>query len=124
MAKHDDPPATADSYDDELKLVTSRAGRAATVIVVGNLDAYQASELEDLGSALLADNVNSIVLDLAPTTFIDSSGLRVLLTVRSRMTHSGGKLALKNVSGAVRQLLVITGLLDEFTITGATYSPV
>jgi anti-sigma B factor antagonist len=104
----------ADGQD--LVLDTQRHGAAAIVRVKGELDAYSAPSLEDLGANLLAEGVTEIVLDLAGTSFLDSSGLRAILTLHRRIENDRGELALGNPSEPVLRLLEITGLTEHFTI--------
>ena len=59
---------------------------------------------------LLADHVNEVVLDLSQTGFLDSSGLRAILTAQRRLTDERGRLAFRGPSEAVTRLLEITGL--------------
>ena len=100
----------------ELTLATERAGTRAVVTVTGELDAYSAPSLEEEVSALLGDNVNELVFDLAATKFLDSSGLRAILTAQRRLADRDGRLALRAPSEPVRRLLDITGLTDHFVV--------
>jgi anti-sigma B factor antagonist len=100
----------------ELTLATERAGTRAVVTVTGELDAYSAPSLEEEVSGLLADNVSDLVFDLSPTKFLDSSGLRAILTAQRRLADRDGRLALRAPSEPVRRLLDITGLTDHFAM--------
>lgn len=102
--------------DQDLVLDTQRHGAAAIVRVEGELDAYSAPGLEDLGANLLAEGTTEIVLDLAGTTFLDSSGLRAILTLHRRIENVRGELSLGNPSEPVLRLLEITGLNEHFVI--------
>jgi anti-sigma B factor antagonist len=100
----------------ELALSTDRAGSRAVVSVKGELDAYSAPSLEEEVSGLLADDVSELVFDLSETLFLDSSGLRAILTAQRRLADRDGKLALRAPSESVRRLLDITGLTDHFVV--------
>ncbi len=101
----------------ELVLSTSRDGDTATVAVRGELDAYSAPGLEDQVARLGEEGVVNIVLDLSPTGFLDSSGLRAMLTVQRRLQDRGGRLSLHAPSEPVARLLEITGLTDHFALS-------
>jgi anti-sigma B factor antagonist len=103
----------------ELVLTTDRNGDQVVLTVQGELDAYTAPGLEDHISGLLNENVSDLVLDLSQTGFLDSSGLRALLTVHRRLEGTGGHLALRNASEPVLRLLEITGLREHFGVPGA-----
>ena len=98
----------------ELVLNTDRSGPAATVSVQGELDAYTAPSLEDHIEHLLGDGVGQLTLNLSQTGFLDSSGLRALLTVHRKLEGSGGRLELRDASEPVVRLLEITGLREHF----------
>ncbi len=100
----------------ELVLTTDRDGDLAVLAVQGELDAYTAPGLEEHVAALLADNVKQLVLDLSATAFLDSSGLRALLTVHRRVEAVGGTLTLRDSSEPVMRLLEITGLREHFGV--------
>ena len=79
------------------------------VRVVGDLDMATALELR---SALRPDNRRPIVIDLAETTFIDSSGLNALVAA----CHHGTVIALRHPSPTVRRAIEISGLDEILTI--------
>jgi anti-sigma B factor antagonist len=100
----------------DLVLATETMGDRAVLTVRGELDAYSAPGLEDQVGRLLTQGVGTIVLDLSGTGFLDSSGLRAILTAQRRLTESGGQLSLRSPSEPVTRLLEITGLTDHFTV--------
>jgi anti-sigma B factor antagonist len=98
----------------DLVLTTDRDGGAAVVGVIGELDAYSAPALEELTGGLRADGCTDLTLDLSQTTFVDSSGLRILLALHNDLAAGSGRLVLQNPSDPVARLLTITGLSDHF----------
>jgi anti-sigma B factor antagonist len=88
----------------------------AVVAVRGELDAYSAPRLENEIGKLLSEPVDEVVLDLSETGFLDSSGLRAILSAHRRLTESDRRLELHAPSEAVTRLLEITGLTDHFTV--------
>jgi anti-sigma B factor antagonist len=100
----------------ELVITIERNGHQAVLGVQGELDAYTAPALEERITGLLADGVSDLVLDLSQTGFLDSSGLRALLTVHRRLESNEGDLSLRGPSEPVLRLLEITGLREHFGI--------
>lgn len=95
---------------------TAAAVDAAVVIPIGERDLVTVGpveqalmELEDTGTARL-------VLDLHRLSFMDRSGLHVLLRARARSRHTGTRLELACGPGQVKRLLELTGLDREFEI--------
>ena len=100
----------------DLVLATETQGDRAIVTVRGELDAYSAPGLEDHVGRLIGQGVGTIVLDLSGTGFLDSSGLRAILTAQRRLSENGGTMTLRAPSEPVTRLLEITGLTDHFSV--------
>lgn len=86
--------------------------RVAVVSASGEIDLNTASELEaDIARAVAS--ADSVCVDLSGCTFIDSTGLRVLLTAARDLRDAGGELAVSGLTGTVERFFSITGLLVE-----------
>ena len=82
--------------------------------VAGEIDAVSAEELTEAFANLPDVNAGPIDVDLAGVTFIDSSGLRVLLELADRVDAAGGATVVRNPSKHVTKLLAITQLESRF----------
>jgi anti-anti-sigma factor len=100
----------------DLVITTDREANRAVLGVRGELDAYSAPGLEEQVTKLIGEQADDVVLDLSQTGFLDSSGLRAILTAQRRLIESGGQLRLRAPSEAVTRLLEITGLQDHFSV--------
>lgn len=61
-------------------------------------------------SDLVANNHNKLLLNLAGLTFIDSSGIREIMSIYNTMVQRGGQLKLLNPTQRLKDLLRITRL--------------
>jgi anti-sigma B factor antagonist len=89
--------------------VTTQADRAV-ISLRGELDL---ANVESVESAITQSNVRAarrIELDLAGLTFCDSSGLRMLLRVRSEAVGAGATFVVTHATGAVARTIDVTGL--------------
>ncbi len=100
---------------NETLVVTASEERSNHLVVAGEIDAHTSEVLAD-AVALLGSDAD-ISLDLAGVTFIDSSGLRLIVMTHSRQRSDGGSLTIASPSTSVRRLLEITGLDGELTIS-------
>lgn len=98
----------------DLVLTTEQDGSRAVLCIKGELDAYTAPGLEDQIGRLVSGDVREIVLDLSETGFLDSSGLRAILTAQRKLSEGQGRLLLRSPSEPVTRLLEITGLTEHF----------
>ena len=81
--------------------------------VAGELDAHTAPELHEAVANTSRDD--DLVIDGSALTFVDSSGLRVLLEARSTWSEAGHRVVVRQPSQNLRRILEVTGLIDHFT---------
>jgi anti-sigma B factor antagonist len=102
----------------ENRIAIDRGDGVAVVVVEGEHDVYTAPSLSEQLDSLLEEGV-PFVIDLTPTTFVDSSVLRVLLEARRRADERGVGFAValgQDDSGPVRRVLDITGLVPVLPV--------
>lgn len=91
-------------------LLTSRnLDRGTLVGVAGELDATTTGQLDTYLEDRHPDGSLPLVLDLAALTFMDSSGLRLLINLHHRQDTHGGRLYLAAPHERVVRVLEITG---------------
>jgi anti-sigma B factor antagonist len=100
----------------DLVLTTETTGDRSLIAIKGELDAYTAPAVEEQISKLMSSGAKNISLDLSETGFLDSSGLRAILTAHRRLENEHGALTLRRPSEPVTRLLEITGLTDHFRV--------
>lgn len=86
------------------------------VSISGEVDLATAPALDDYLTELIAENQRDLALDLNGISFMDSSGLNVLLKVRRALEEAGLMLALLTPSPQVSRTLSISGLDQVFRI--------
>lgn len=82
----------------------------AVVTVKGDVDLYTAPVLEQQLTELVDDGAREIVVDVADMTFMDTTGLSVLVTTFRRLQPHEGRMSLRSPRPSVRKTLEITGL--------------
>jgi anti-sigma B factor antagonist len=98
----------------ECEVGTIRSGEACVVTVRGEVDLANAADLEAALRQALAGSPSSVVLDLAALTFIDSSGLRVLVALSKEAESRSAEFELRNVPHHAQRVLDITGVSELF----------
>ncbi|MDF4251751.1 STAS domain-containing protein [Streptomyces sp. WMMB303] len=93
--------------------VLTRAERGRSVVELhGEIDLAVVLATTPRLYALTAAPAPQLVADLRPVTFIDCSGLALLVDIRARVLASGGSFTLVCADPRVLRLLRITGLED------------
>ncbi len=80
----------------------------------GEIDVERAPRLAEQFDAVLARGAKVVVVDLSNASFLDSTGLRVIVRAAERLRERDGQLLLEGASGAVSRVLEVTGLLEHY----------
>lgn len=97
-------------------LVTDSHTGRAIVNVHGELDVYSAPSLKSALDSLADTQLNKLTIDMADVTFLDSSGVSVLVREQARATSLGRELTLVISHPRVLKILAVTHLDETFHI--------
>ena len=100
-----------------MKFKTKEIEGVTVVELEGNvMGGPDASALNDFLHKLITEKKNQVVVDRKAVSFINSSGLGMLIGGLTTMRHSGGELKLACASKKVENLLEMTKLLKVFDL--------
>lgn len=88
------------------------ADGTVTVTVSGELDISNADDLRHQLAAITDASPPRVVFDLGELSFVDSSGIAVLVQV----ANSASQVEVARASPVVRRILEVTGLADHFRL--------
>jgi anti-anti-sigma factor len=94
----------------KLTISSDRDGDKHTVRPLGELDLATADELQHELERAEASNAQSIVLDLSGLTFMDSTGVQLLLRAQARSRADANRLMLLRGPAAVQRVIELTGV--------------
>ncbi|MEV4639885.1 STAS domain-containing protein [Actinoplanes sp. NPDC049548] len=101
-------------------MTESHPGSAVRLTVTGEIDMATVGALETaLRDAFAVPDATGVVADFAGVTFCDSSGVAALDRAYAEGVARGITFCLTGVSGTVRRVLEITGMLDALTDPGS-----
>ena len=100
--------------DSDFDVLVSRTDSAAVIELVGDVDLYNAPQLQEAIRELLASGQHRILVDLSRVEYIDSSGLGTLVGGLRRAREQDGDLTIRDASPRVRKVLTVTGLHKIF----------
>lgn len=94
-----------------MRIITHDDGRCLTLRLVGELDhAAAQTVMPGIEDAVEEYLPRRCVIDLTGVSFMDSSGIAVILKTDRLLRQTGGVLALSGVPGQVRRVLDVAGL--------------
>lgn len=91
-------------------------GQAAVIALEGEIDLSSVADAEARIAAAEREDPTELVIDVRRVTFMDSSGLRVLLGAHQRAEENGRGFALVRGSESVDRLLKVTGLAGRLRL--------
>jgi anti-anti-sigma factor len=101
----------------ELTIQAAVADSGHRLTLAGELDLASSSNLVDAVSRHCGEGAKSLVIDIGGLEFVDSTGLRAILTSRVLCSRSHCTLAIEprpeRIRPQVRRLLEVTGLVDR-----------
>jgi len=109
---HERQPLRAAEVIDlgELTVRTERQGDVLVVALSGELDRATADGVDIELEHAEAGDAASIVLDLSGLTFMDSTGVRLLIQAHARSRAESGRLTLRRGPAAVQRVMELTGV--------------
>jgi len=82
----------------------------------GEIDLDVSPRVESSLASMIAEQPEHVVVDLSGVTFIDSSGLAVLIKAMQDIKEYGGKLTLAGINNNVRSIFEMARLDQVFLI--------
>ena len=95
-----------------LSVQVARDEHRLAIIPIGELDMSTAANLDDAVRAAEATDAPRIVIDLSEVTFMDSTGLKVLLEAGARARANSNRLRLIRGSRRVQRVFELTNTED------------
>ena len=99
-----------------LQITTTSQAGSTRIELTGELDIATAPDLEQALETPLAAGAEDIVLDLRGVTFIDSSGLRVVLVASRSAASEGRRLIVVPGDGQVLRVIRLAQVEDRLDL--------
>ena len=100
----------------QLSMNTTSDGTTTTIAVSGEIDVSNASELRDALDDALKAGADAVDVDLADVSYIDSTGIGVLVGAANRAAETGTTLVVSRPQRNVRRVLDLLGVGDELNV--------
>lgn len=83
----------------------------------GEIDIYTAGSFKESVENAIDDGNKQIILDLSELSYIDSTGIGVLIELRKEGAEKNSTIVLKKPRKNIMKLFTLTGINQIFTIT-------
>ena len=92
-----------------MEISINKQGEKTFVTLNGRLDTTNATQFQNDITPLMEDENPDIEMDCTNMEYTSSQGLRLFLMLQKTVSSKGGKLVMKNMRPAVREVFDITG---------------
>jgi anti-sigma B factor antagonist len=99
-----------------MKIVKKDMKSVYCISIIGDMEAYDAEQLETEAMNIIKKGRRKIAIDLQKLDYICSSGLRALLNLRSELQKEDGRLILAGLKDKVLEVFKISKLLAIFEV--------
>jgi anti-anti-sigma factor len=100
-----------------LTLTTSHEQEAVRMTLAGELDLSSALTFDEQLRRLEDEpGVDTLVLDMCDLKFMDSTGLRLIVSAHQRAIRTGRRLLIEHASKSIRRIFRLTGMMDRLDI--------
>lgn len=99
-----------------MEITITNQDAITTAVLSGRLDTPAAVEHDKTFQKLSEYANGKVVLDCKELSYISSSGLRLFLSLRKAAAAAGGEVIIKDITDGIRQIFMMTGFLNLFTI--------
>lgn len=84
-------------------------GDVVVLHVKGKLDTILSPQVEKKGIQLMNAGQMKLILDISDVSYVNSAGLRMLLSLKKQMKSAGGKFIVCNLRPEVMEIMKICG---------------
>lgn len=109
---------------DTFGTTASRTNGTAVIAVRGDVDLYTAPRLWETIDAAIATTPHQLVIDLTNVSFLDSSGLSVLVKAHKRLRPVDGSVVVRGAAEQVYMALEISKLTSVLTVEAPMHKSV
>ena len=110
IAALDDPEGVC------MDITIRESGEVVIMDINGEIDLYNAPDIKESIKAQIESGKTNIIINLDKVSYIDSSGIGVLISSLSNLKKAGGSLKIINVYASVRKVFELTKLTSFFDI--------
>ena len=87
------------------------------VTLVGELDHHSAEEVRvKIDDRIERDNIKKVIMDFKEVTFMDSSGIGVVIGRLKKINNRDGKVCITNINKRVDKVFTLSGLYKIITV--------
>ncbi len=95
-----------------MQIKFSNKGTTLIAKITGELDHHSADYMrEKIDSELIKSSIKNMVFDFSELTFMDSSGIGVILGRYKNIKNLNGKIVISNTNAQIKRLLEMAGIL-------------
>jgi len=101
-----------------MEIVQNKKGDVTLLSLKGRFGPTTTPKVEEKITALINEGEKKLALDFTDLDYINSAGLRVILSATKNLKKSGGKFILFGMKDHIKEVFDMTGFTSIMTIAG------
>lgn len=97
-----------------MEIAKRQIGDVAVIDLTGEIDIYNAGQLRSALQELISQKQYRVVLNMKRVSYMDSTGIGVLLTSLNPLKQNQGDLKLANAAESIQKVFKLTNLIKFF----------
>ena len=94
-----------------MQIVHSKEKQKITVCLKGEIDHHNCALIRGkIDEVIEREKGRTLVLDFSEVTFMDSSGIGIVMGRYKKMLSLGGRVAVEGAGGSIKKIFVLSGL--------------
>lgn len=94
-----------------MQMLVKKEGSEIYAVLIGEIDHHEAVEVRSkLDNIILEERPKKLIFDFSKVTFMDSSGIGLVLGRYRIMTSLGGKTVIKGTNDAIGKIFTMSGI--------------
>lgn len=99
-----------------MQIATYNKNNIFIINLIGEVDLYNTSKIKETVNAAVSSGYKKIIVNMNEVTYIDSTGIGTLISIRQILADISGELRLINIKDSVKKIFELTKLDYLFKI--------
>lgn len=99
-----------------MTLIDSTNSDIQIIKISGEVDIYNCNNLKQMFMSKVESGFKKFIFNMEELTYIDSSGIGILIFIKTTVSKNGGKMVVSGVKDSVNKIFELTKLSSFFTI--------
>ena len=99
-----------------MEIIKGKTDEGILMRVIGEIDLFNVDILNNSVKSELEQGNLNVTMDLSEVSYLDSSGIGILITMKTIIKRLQGEFRIVNINNDIKSIFIMTNLADFFSI--------